>query len=48
MNNELLDIFKKYVYICGQEENAHLAFKNISTKKHKEDFEKIKKFLEVK
>ena len=43
---ELLALFKKYVYICGQEENKHLAFRHISTKKNKEDFEKIIKFLE--
>jgi len=45
---ELLNLFKKYVYTCGQEENKHLAFRNISTKKHSQDFEKIVKFLETK
>ena len=45
---EILNIIKKYVYICGQEENEHLAFKNISVRKHKEEFEKIRTFLEEK
>lgn len=45
---EILNLIKKYVYVCGQDENKHLAFRHISTKKHKEDFEKIKAFLEVK
>ena len=46
--DEILRIIKKYVYVCGQEENKHLAFRHISTKKHKEDFEKIVNFLETK
>ena len=46
--NEILKMIKKYVYVCGQEEKKHLAFRDISTKKHKEDFEKIVNFLETK
>ena len=46
--DEILRIIKKYVYVCGQEENKHLAFRHISAKKHKEDFENLVKFLEAK
>ena len=28
----ILRIIKKYVYVCRQEENKHLAFRRISTK----------------
>ena len=45
---EILNLIKKYVYVCGQEENKHLAFRHISAKKHKEDFENPVKFLETK
>ena len=45
---EILNLIKKYVYVCGQDENKHLAFRHISTKKHSQDFEKIVKFLEAK
>ena len=45
---EILNLIKKYVYVCGQEENKHLAFRHISAKKHKEDFESLVKFLEIK
>ena len=45
---EILNLIKKYVYVCGQEENKHLAFRHISAKKHKKDFEKVVKFLEAK
>ena len=40
--DEILRIIKKYAYVCGQEENKHLAFRHISAKKHKEDFEGTK------
>ena len=44
---EILKLIKKYVYVCGREkeDNIHLAFRFISQKKHKEDFEKIVNFL---
>ena len=42
---EILKIIKKHVYVCGQEENKHLAFKNISIKKDKEAFDKLVAFL---
>ena len=45
---EILRIVKKFVYVCGQEENKHLAFRFISQKKHAQDFEKMVNFLEEK
>ena len=45
---EILNLIKKYVYVCGQEKNKHLAFRQKTKKKHKEDFENLVKFLETK
>jgi len=44
-SNEMLKILKKYVKIIGVEENEQLIFKEVSTKKNKKDFEKIKEWL---
>ena len=38
-------ILKKYLKLVGEGENQCLVVKGVSSKKHKEDFEKIKEIL---
>lgn len=45
---DILNLIKKYVYVCGQEENKHLAFRHVSMKRNKKDFEKLVDFVEAK
>lgn len=42
-----LNLITKYIKILGQGENQQLVFKGISSKKHKEDFETIRRILGV-
>lgn len=44
---EDLNLLKKYIKIIGHGENLQFVFKGISSKKHKEDFEEIRKILGV-
>ena len=40
-----LDLIRKYVRLAGNGDNAQLVFKNVSVKKHTEDFYKLAKIL---
>ena len=40
-----LELISKYVKVLGVGDNQQLVFKGISSKRHKEDFEKVKEIL---
>ena len=48
MNEEIIDILKKYIKVLGEGDNRCLVFKGVSPFKNKKDFESIIEFIKEK